>query len=111
MSKRVARLCVLSFVLMGGALCSQAQANPIGNGNFATGDFRGSTLGTTFNGSPGPLPQVSSFPVTGSAAASAVESRTVAILPASGPKAGEGVLSFVAMLIVLIAIKYRGLIV
>ncbi|ARN80836.1 hypothetical protein DSM21852_41740 [Methylocystis bryophila] len=113
MYKRVARLCVAAFILSGGAASAQAQANHISGGDNATIGSTVRTLETSANDSlgPSPLPQTSASAVEASRAANTSKSQTLILLPASGPKAGEGVVSFVAMLIVLIAIKYRGLIV
>ena len=51
-------------------------------------------------------------PGSASATNNSVQSlRSFRLLPASGPDVGQGVLGFVAMSVVLIVVKYRGLIV
>jgi hypothetical protein len=62
-------------LLLGLGWSANSWANLITNGNFATGDFTGWTLATTANGTlgPSPLPQVSSFDVSGSGATNAAQ--------------------------------------
>ncbi len=75
MLKKNVRLLAASLTMMAGAFSSQAHADLVTNGDFATGDFTGWTLGLTPYGTFGapPLPQVSSFDVTGSGATNAAQ--------------------------------------
>jgi hypothetical protein len=71
MRNQIVASIVVALVVVGSA---SAHANLIANGDFATGTFADWTLATTANGSFGPappLPQVTSFNVTGSGATNA----------------------------------------
>jgi hypothetical protein len=71
--------------------CASANAaNLVTNGDFATGDFTGWTLGTVNGGSPGfsPDPQVTSFNVTGGGVQNAAEFEVGLTALPVGPSGG-----------------------
>ena len=81
---------VIAFALVVAGSAS-AQANLVANGDFATGDFTDWTLTTTTNGTlgPAPLPQVSSFNVTGSGATNAAQFQVGYVVADLTPRGGS----------------------
>jgi len=90
------RLFVLGLAAL--ALSAAAEANLLVNGNFGTGDFTGWILATTANGSFGqsPLPQVSSFDVTGSGATNAAQFNVGQVIYTPGVQAGGSISQFIS---------------